>query len=83
MSDLFRQIFVLMSFAEVVDFKSGAVEGEDSLKMKGYQEQMALYAEVIQSHFSIDPEAISCRLLFIEPGEDIPCTPCQASPLSS
>ena len=70
-------------FAEVIDFKSGAVGEKGSRKMEGYQQQMDLYAEVIHGHFSIDPAAISGRLLFIESGCDLPCTPCQTAPSSS
>lgn len=70
-------------FAEVVDFKSGPIGDDEAGMAEYYRPQLAFYAEVVQAHFKLDPEHVFSRLLFIDAGRDLPCTPCQIAPSSS
>ncbi|MCH2152624.1 MAG: UvrD-helicase domain-containing protein [Phycisphaerales bacterium] len=76
-----------IAFIEIVDFKSGRLEDDAAAaeSVEHYRSQIEFYVASVLAHYGsdVDPATVSGRLLFIEAGRDLPCTPCPDAPLSS
>ncbi|MCH2134546.1 MAG: UvrD-helicase domain-containing protein [Phycisphaerales bacterium] len=72
-------------FIDIVDFKSGRIEDDQAEvdAIEYYRPQVEFYVESALVHFELDPATVTGRLLFIEAGRDLPCTPCPTAPSSS
>jgi len=62
--------------ADILDFKTDAIEGESAAAMKRaiadrveyYRPQLETYRRAVTEVFRLDPRRITARLLFVEPG---------------
>ena len=72
-------------FIDIVDFKSGRIDDDqaEADAIEYYRPQVEFYVESALVHFELDPATVTGRLLFIEAGRDLPCTPCPTAPSSS
>ena len=59
-----------MTSAVIIDFKTGAIAGELDLlsKVDFYRSQMRAYRKALCARTGLDPDQVSCQLLFVDAG---------------